>query len=48
MLLGIGFVAVLTATIASLFVKANRDEETREVLEALRRLEADLRSSRPD
>lgn len=42
MLLGIGFLAVLTGTIASLFVKADREDEANEVLEALRRLEADV------
>lgn len=40
MLVGIGFLSVLTATVASRFVKA--DTESDEVLETLRRLEADL------
>ena len=42
MLVGIGFLAVLTATISSLFVKNDREEETTEVLDALHRLEAEL------
>jgi voltage-gated potassium channel len=42
MLVGIGFLAVLTATIASLFVKADRSEETTEILDTLRRIEADV------
>ena len=42
MLVGIGFLAVLTATISSQFVKADRADETDQVLEALRRLEADV------
>ena len=42
MLVGIGFLAVLTATVASRFVKADRAEETSEILETLRRLEADI------
>jgi voltage-gated potassium channel len=42
MLVGIGFLAVLTATISSQFVRANRADETNQVLEALRRLEADV------
>jgi hypothetical protein len=41
MLVGIGFLAVLTATISSLFVKADRANETAEVLDVLRGLEAD-------
>jgi hypothetical protein len=40
MLLGIGFLAVLTATVSSRFVKSGRADETTEILEALRRLEA--------
>jgi len=39
MFLGIGFLAVLTATVASRFVKGDRADETTEILEALRRLE---------
>ena len=42
MLVGIGFLAVLTATVSSLFVKADRKDESREILDALRRLEADV------
>jgi voltage-gated potassium channel len=39
---GIGFLAVLTATIASKFVKDERGSETQEILAALRRIEADV------
>jgi len=42
MLTGIGFLAVLTATVASLFVKAERSEETDTMIEALGRIEAEL------
>jgi len=42
MLLGIGFLAVLTATISSRFIKSDRADETAEVLDALRQLEADV------
>ena len=42
MLVGIGFLAVLTATIASRFVKEDRADETEEIVAALRRLEADM------
>ena len=42
MFVGIGFLAVLTATIASYFVKLDRQDETSEILELLRRLEADV------
>ena len=42
MLVGIGFLAVLTATISSSFVKSDRQDETSEILEVLRRLEADV------
>jgi voltage-gated potassium channel len=42
MFLGIGFLAVFTATVASRFVKSDRADETTEILEALRRLEADV------
>ena len=40
--IALGFVAVLTATIASRFVQADREDETNEILELLRRLEADV------
>jgi voltage-gated potassium channel len=40
MLLGIGFLSVLTATVATQFVKT--DTESDEVLETLRRIESDL------
>ena len=42
MLVGIGFLAVLTATIASRFVKEERSEETTAINEALARIEADI------
>jgi voltage-gated potassium channel len=42
MLVGIGFLSVLTATIASRFVKQERSEETTAITDALARIEADL------
>jgi voltage-gated potassium channel len=42
MLVGIGFLAVLTATIASQFVKEERSGETTAITDALARIEADL------
>jgi type IV secretory pathway TrbF-like protein len=42
MLLGIGFLAVLTATIASRFVQVDQQSETSEVLQTLHRIEADV------
>jgi hypothetical protein len=42
MMAGIGFLAVLTATVSSVFVKTDRADETDAILEALRRLEADV------
>jgi hypothetical protein len=42
MFVGIGFLAVLTATIASRFVKSDREDETSEILQVLYRLEADV------
>ena len=42
MLVGVGFLAVLTATIASFFVKADRSEETDTITATLARIEADL------
>lgn len=42
MLVGIGFIAVLTATVASFFVKADRKDEQTTITEALARIEADL------
>jgi voltage-gated potassium channel len=42
MLTGIGFLAVLTATVASYFVKADRQDESSEMLQLLRRLESDV------
>ena len=42
MFTGIGFLAVLTATVASHFVKADRQDESGEILRLLRQLEADV------
>jgi voltage-gated potassium channel len=42
MFVGIGFLSLLTASIASRFVKQERGEEHVEVLEVLRRIEADV------
>jgi voltage-gated potassium channel len=42
MVAGIGFLAVLTATISSSFVKSDRQDESSAILEALHRLEADV------
>lgn len=42
MLLGIGFLSVLTAAIASQFVKTERGDETEHILAALQRIEGDL------
>jgi voltage-gated potassium channel len=43
MFTGIGFLSLLTAAIASRFVKQERSEERDEVMEALHRLETDVR-----
>jgi hypothetical protein len=40
MLLGIGFLSVLTATFATEFIKTDTDSD--EVMETLRKIEADL------
>ncbi len=42
MLAGIGFLAVLTATISSSFVKSARQDESSAILDALHRLEAEV------
>lgn len=42
MLVGVGFLAVLTAMIASRFVKEQRGEETTKIVDALARIERDL------
>jgi len=42
MFAGVAFLAVLTATIASYFVKAERSEETSAIIDALARIEADV------
>jgi len=42
MLVGIGFLSLLTAAIASRFVKQERGAEHLELTEALHRVEADL------
>jgi len=41
MLVGIGFISILTATIASLFVKTDREDEHTSIAAALSRIEAD-------
>jgi hypothetical protein len=43
MFTGIGFLALLTAAVASRFVKEERSEEHDEVMEKLGRIEADIR-----
>ena len=42
MFVGIGFLSLLTAAIASRFVREENEDELAEVMEALRRIEADL------
>jgi voltage-gated potassium channel len=42
MLLGIGFLAVLTATVASHFVQVDQKSEGSQVLETLQRIESDV------
>jgi voltage-gated potassium channel len=42
MLAGIGFLSVLTATIASRFVKSDQDTDTKQLLAALNRIEQEL------
>jgi voltage-gated potassium channel len=42
MFVGIGFLSLLTATVASKFVRQEEQEEFGEVMEALRRIEADV------
>jgi hypothetical protein len=42
MLVGLGIIAVLTASVSSRFVKADRQSETDEILMLLRQLEADV------
>jgi voltage-gated potassium channel len=42
MFVGIGFISVLTATIASFFVKSERSPESEEILSALQRVEGEL------
>jgi voltage-gated potassium channel len=42
MFVGIGFLSLLTASIASRFVKQERSDEHVEMMEALRRIEADV------
>jgi voltage-gated potassium channel len=43
MIVGVAFMAVLTASIAARFVQTDTEPENEDVLEALRRLEADVR-----
>lgn len=42
MLLGIGFLAVLTATVASHFVKVDQEDDNLEILETLHRIQTDV------
>ncbi len=42
MLLGVGFLAVLTATVASHFVQVDQGDDNRHILEALHRIETEL------
>ena len=42
MFVGIGFLSLLTAAVASRFVKEERGDEHTEVMETLRRIEADV------
>jgi voltage-gated potassium channel len=42
MLVGIGFIAVLTASVASMFVKSERQEETEAIAKTLAQIQADL------
>ena len=42
MFLGIGFLSLLTASIASKFVREERTDEHGELMELLRRIEADV------
>jgi len=42
MLFGIGFLSVLTATVASHFVEVDKSDETQEMLAALQRIETEL------
>ena len=42
MFVGIGFLSLLTAAIASRFVKQERGEEHAEVMETLRQIQADV------
>jgi voltage-gated potassium channel len=42
MFVGIGFVSLFTAAVASRFVKQERGEEHHEVMETLRKIEADM------
>lgn len=42
MLVGLGFISVLTAAVASRFVKHERSGEHTELIEALQRIEADV------
>lgn len=48
MLVGIGFLSVLTATVASHFVKTERNDESTEMLERLARIEGELMALRAE
>jgi hypothetical protein len=42
MFVGIGFLSLLTAAVASRFVRQERSDEHEEMMETLRRIEADV------
>jgi hypothetical protein len=44
MLVGIGFLSVLTATVASHFVKTDQSDENAEIIARLERIERSLRA----
>jgi voltage-gated potassium channel len=48
MLLGVGFLAVLTASVASHFVQVDQGKGSRDVLETLHRLESEIAELRAD
>jgi len=48
MLLGVGFLAVLTATVASHFVRVDDADSSAEILDTLKRLEADVAELRAE
>jgi hypothetical protein len=48
MFLGIGFLAVLTATVASHFVQVDQGEDSDRILDTLHRIEADVAELRAE